>query len=364
VPVRILSIDGGGIRGIIPATILVALEDMAGRSIFELFDGIVGTSTGGILALGLTCPQVNGRPRSAVSVRSLYLDRGETIFPLSDVGFFSPPKTYRDALWGTRAPLAPGATAGERAKSALGWGNIARVFSGTGGGKKQGNARYPVGPLEAELDQQFGDARMSQALRPVAVVSCDLARSEHLLFCGGGLPQGDLGDPSMRVVARATSAAPTFFREQPLRDLQGRDRQCVDGGLVANDPSIVGYMVAEMLGATNQGGVVLISLGTGKAPVPEGEDIAQITINAPWWKLASPVVKSIWGTPGDLHRQLLTNLSHVNYIRVQPPLGFGALAAMDRATRDNIDALKRTGEDFVSKRRDTLIGILAALGSR
>ncbi len=55
-PVRVLAIDGGGIRGIIPASVLVELERVSGRPIAEMFDIIAGTSTGGILALGLTVP--------------------------------------------------------------------------------------------------------------------------------------------------------------------------------------------------------------------------------------------------------------------------------------------------------------------
>jgi len=61
--IRALSIDGGGIRGIIPATILMQLEAETGRHIFELFDVIVGTSTGGILALAATRAQADGRPQ-------------------------------------------------------------------------------------------------------------------------------------------------------------------------------------------------------------------------------------------------------------------------------------------------------------
>ncbi|MGH9262301.1 MAG: patatin-like phospholipase family protein, partial [Acidimicrobiales bacterium] len=57
---RILSIDGGGIRGLIPATVLAALEDRTGRPVARLFDLIAGTSTGGLLACGLTKPGTAG----------------------------------------------------------------------------------------------------------------------------------------------------------------------------------------------------------------------------------------------------------------------------------------------------------------
>lgn len=60
--VRVLSIDGGGIRGIIPALVLGDLERRTGRPVADLFDLIAGTSTGGILALALAQPGTDGRP--------------------------------------------------------------------------------------------------------------------------------------------------------------------------------------------------------------------------------------------------------------------------------------------------------------
>ena len=90
--IRILSIDGGGIRGIIPAMILAEIERRTHRRIADLFHLIAGTSTGGILALGLTVPDMdnergrNGRrtPKyRALDLVKLYERDGEAIFPSS-----------------------------------------------------------------------------------------------------------------------------------------------------------------------------------------------------------------------------------------------------------------------------------------
>ena len=59
----ILSIDGGGIRGIIPALVLDYLEQQSNKSTSELFDLSVGTSSGGIIALGLAQADESGRPK-------------------------------------------------------------------------------------------------------------------------------------------------------------------------------------------------------------------------------------------------------------------------------------------------------------
>src|SRR5688500_20096318 len=77
--VRVLAIDGGGIRGIIPALVLAELERRSGRPVFELFDLIAGTSTGGILACALCAPD----PLPAEEVAAIYEEEGPAIFDRS-----------------------------------------------------------------------------------------------------------------------------------------------------------------------------------------------------------------------------------------------------------------------------------------
>ncbi len=78
---KVLSIDGGGIRGIIPAMILAEIEDRTGKSVAEMFDLIAGTSTGGILALGLAMPGDGGKPRyKAEDLIEFYEKEGLRIF--------------------------------------------------------------------------------------------------------------------------------------------------------------------------------------------------------------------------------------------------------------------------------------------
>ena len=82
-PYRVLAIDGGGIRGLIPALVLDRIEQRVGRPIAECFDLIAGTSTGGILAVGLSCAG-DDRPRwSAADLVALYETEGPRIFDRS-----------------------------------------------------------------------------------------------------------------------------------------------------------------------------------------------------------------------------------------------------------------------------------------
>lgn len=363
--VRVLSIDGGGIRGIIPATIVMALEQLTGRRAYELFDVFVGTSTGGILTLALTCPRADGTPRWAADIRSLYLVRGPAIFPLGGVPMVGLPRASRkEEIVGTRTPLPATATTLERFKRRLGYQNIAKAFAPFGGEGGQGNAKYPAGPLEEELRNELEEVMMSRALRPVAVVSCDLDRGLPLVFRGGGLPQGVLGDTQMRHAARATSAGPTFFPLPQYRDTQGITHQCADGGLIANDPAIVGFAQAQGLGAINRGGTLLVSLGTGTRPgsaLTEAEDVAQLVGTAPWWNLMKPIFRTLTGGPGILARDLLATIPSVTYVRLQPTLDFGAVHAMDDVTSGNMTALRLTAEAFVANNRSVLERVASGL---
>ena len=80
-PFRVLSLDGGGIRGVIPAAILSYMESATGQPVSSLFDLIVGTSTGGILALALSAPDAEGKPKfTAQQLETLYSTKGGEIF--------------------------------------------------------------------------------------------------------------------------------------------------------------------------------------------------------------------------------------------------------------------------------------------
>lgn len=210
---RILCIDGGGIRGIIPAVVLEELEQRTGRAISDCFDLIAGTSTGGIIALALTRPDPRGRPQySAADVLGFYEDIGPSIFE-------------RDAL---HRALTLESLAGPRFDSA---------------------------PLRRALDEYFGDTRLSEALRDVLVTSYDIERREPFFFKSHYARVQPERDFTMRDVAAATAAGPTYF--EPVRvdttDEVGY-RALVDGGVFANNPTMCAWV--EALGLFGSGSPV------------------------------------------------------------------------------------------------------------
>jgi predicted acylesterase/phospholipase RssA len=289
--IRALAIDGGGVRGILPATVLGVLEELTARRAYELFDLVAGTSAGAMLALGLTRPD----PPPALELRGLFLDRGAVIFP-------------------------PAVEPGE--------------------------PRDPA-PLEAELAERLGTAAMSEALRPAVAVSCDADARRPVLFRGGGLDPGPVGDAPMVRAALASSAFPGVF--PPVRHVgaDGVARSCLDGGVIAADPGLVAYAQALALGGGEE--VLLVSLGTGLGPPPEASDDHD-----------APAIAAAAGP--ELVRDSLGLALVERYVRLQSQLAFGAVRAFDDASPANLKALRLTAEDLVARERPQLERLARLLG--
>jgi len=203
---KVLSIDGGGIRGLIPALVLAEIEQRTERRIADLVDMIAGTSTGGILACALGKPD----PLPAAEIASLYVEEGPKIFDRS----------------------------------------LLKQITSLGGYLDE---RYSAGGLVEALERYLGDTPMSAATLPLLLTAYDTeSRAIHLLRS-----EGEHSGASMVDAAHATSAAPTYF--EPVR-LDGAT--LIDGGIFATNPSLVAY--AELRGKLD----LLLSLGTGEHTRP------------------------------------------------------------------------------------------------
>jgi patatin-like phospholipase/acyl hydrolase len=223
-PIRILSIDGGGIRGLIPAMVLAELERKTGRPICTLFDLIAGTSTGGILALALTKPDAAGTPAfSAARLVELYEREGETIFS---------PAWHRWPIIGFLYDL---------------------FF-----------VRYSARNVGRVLRQYFGDTRLSEAITPLLVTAYDLEKRDPWLFKSEKAKIRSDHDFPMHQAAYATSAAPTYFPPLPLRQYA-----LIDGGVYAQNPAMCAFVEAHTL-YPDASDFIIASLGTGQTnkPIP------------------------------------------------------------------------------------------------
>jgi len=213
---RILSIDGGGIRGTFPAAFLASLEDDLDEPIGRYFDLIAGTSTGGIIAIGLALGF------RASEILDLYEKQGPAIFSQSADGF---------AGWLARRM---------RATKRCVWG-----------------PKYDASGLKAALSSILEERRIGEAQTRLMVPAWHATAQQVYIYKTAHHERlrTDYKDLALDA-AMATAAAPTYFREY----LTGRDVGLVDGGIWANNPT--GIAVAEGIGlGWSPGEIKVLSLG-------------------------------------------------------------------------------------------------------
>ncbi len=322
----VLAIDGGGMRGIIQAVVLAAIEARTGRRVGELFDLIGGTSTGGLLALGMTKPDDRGIPEfSAGELIDLYVRHGDEIFP-------------RSRLWQIRS-----------------LGGVAEE-------------RYDEGPLERVLrDRYFGETRLSSATSEVIITSYDLFASHPFIFKRSYALQRPEWDYPMWWVGRSTSAAPTYFEPFgiPARLPDEVDHVLVDGGVFANNPTLCAYVEAlDLWGADAE--ISVCSLGTGEKPRRSLTKAQVDGWGAARW--APTILDTVFdGVADSVDYQMRVLCRHADgqrprYRRFQITLPMGVDADLDNARPDQVARLRELGEELVELRRDELDALCAELG--
>jgi patatin-like phospholipase/acyl hydrolase len=214
-PFRILAIDGGGICGILPASILAEVERryLSGASVAPYFDLIAGTSTGGIIALALA----HGVPASAI--RDIYVKEGGKIFP-----------------------------------SASKLGRLYRLFV------RGYRYLYEREPLQSELERIFGDAVLGDAETRLCIPAFEGRFGEPWIYKTPHHPDYKL-DRSERMVTvgLATAAAPTFFEALP-----NEGYVMIDGGLWANNPVMNAVVDALSCFDLDRRQIQILSLGCGE----------------------------------------------------------------------------------------------------
>ncbi|HEX7868410.1 MAG TPA: patatin-like phospholipase family protein [Variovorax sp.] len=231
---KILCCDGGGIRGVITALLIQDLDQSFG--IVESANGFAGTSTGGLISLGL----VNNVGIDAIV--KLYENEGSTIF--------KPNGWFLDAQAKQQDRAAAQST-----EDLLG--------SGPGIFKCQ----YVNTGLQSVAQNLVGSGALSSASRFVAVNSArlwDASENSWVPCTISNGPNNAYRGISMVDAALATSAAPTYFPPYQM----GGFGYFADGGTFANNPSMTAIVEAIYQGyATAPSDIVMLSLGTGVNPV-------------------------------------------------------------------------------------------------
>lgn len=339
-PFRVLAIDGGGVRGLIPSRVLAELESASGQPIAELFDLIVGTSIGGIAALALTVPGPGGSPLyTPESAADLLSGHKDAIFPGGDI---SMPRTVTEAK------------------------DLASTFARTGlavAGRHpdRGNARYSPDPYEAALSEFFGDRMLSSAVTPVVASAFDILTDRPVHFRSADAVSTAGHDLPMALVARAATAAPTFLPPVEV-EWAGRRAVLVDGGVFANGASLLAYIEARMHAATlgrSPENMLLVSLGTGRQ-VGSPDNVVDDFSRRHWVGLANRLMKAAEAGQHETHHRLLRELLGDRYWRFQPTLPADIVFGTDDTSDEQMSALGSLADQFVAK-HSSGIGHLAEL---
>ena len=333
-PLKILSIDGGGIIGIVPAKILTYLEEEIRKNkpdyhLVDSFDLIAGTSTGGIIAIGLLIPGENGNPKFlADKLLSLYVEKGKMIFDHGFVKKISNPAGLFDEIYSAH--------------------NIERLF-----------------------EEYFSDVKLSEFLKPCLITTYNIFDRCAAFFNTVDVKKGgEYHNYYARDMARSTSAAPTYFEPADVKAIGGETRYpFVDGGVFANNPAMCALVEVSKLMAKKSANyifdlreITLISIGTGVNTQNKKSYTYEETKD--WGKLswASPIIDIMMSASAETIdyqlRQLFSNTGNApNYIRLQPELKRSS-PNMDDTHPDNIQALQEDADAFIAKNTDLLRSVI------
>ncbi len=307
--IRILAIDGGGVRGIIPARILQEIEEQTGKRIFELFDLVIGNSTGGLIALGLLTPD----------------EQGEAKYKASDLVEFyrrQSPKIFSNNLL---------------RKMITGWGLWAPKF----------NREH----LDKTLRKAFGHVKLSQTLKNVLVLSYSLDKGEPHLWSSHQASQGIHPDYSLYDMAGATTAAPTYFAPKVLKTEKGSLLYEVDGAMWANNLEVLALLAIHSAGMSpiKNGNILLVSIGTGLYK-PNGKNYSKEAYKLKdagiigWLLKSQPnLLDMMIGAESEWAKSIINSLSPTNYnIQVTIPKEFSNID-----NSKHVPILKKLAEDHI-----------------
>ncbi|KAL6577536.1 hypothetical protein OROMI_009864 [Orobanche minor] len=333
--ITVLSIDGGGIKGILPAVILDFLESQlqvgarwGGCKACRLFDVIAGTSTGGLVTAMITSPDENNRPLyAAKDIKPFYLDNCPKIFPQMH-------------------PMIP---FGKLIKSMLG-------------------PLYDGKHLHSKLKEELKGIKLSQSITNVIIPAFDIKRLQPVIFSTYEAKRSPLLDAKFSDICISTSAAPTFLpgHEFVTQDDNGnvREYNLIDGGVAANNPTLIAIneVIKQMFDSNidffrtrpiDYPRLLTLSIGTGAARIDEKYNTK---LAAKWgmfdWLLyggTTPLLEIFIQASADMvdyHTSLIFQSlqSEDNYLRIQDDTLTGIENSVDIATKDNLERLVTVGQ--------------------
>ncbi|XP_047172212.1 patatin-like protein 2 [Vigna umbellata] len=340
--VTVLSIDGGGIRGIIPGIILAFLESELRRldgdnvRIADYFDVIAGTSTGGLVTAMLTAPNEYNRPLYAAQhLKDFYLNHSPQIFPQNNV-------------------IA----------------SVVKFITSLCGPSYDGKDLHKI------IRDNLKETRLDQTLTNVVIPTFDIKRLQPTIFSSFQLKKRPYLNGLLSDICIATSAAPTYL---PAHYFETKTQHghvmgkfdLIDGGVAANNPTLVAMAeVTNQISHEGQGDslkveamqydrFLVISLGTGsqkQEPKYSAKEAAEWGVLS-WVSTtngSTPLIDAFTQASADMVDFHISSVfralnSEHNYLRIQDDTLTGESSSVDLATEDNLKKLVSVGESLLDK---------------
>ncbi len=313
---KILSIDGGGIRGILPAVLLAGLEEKIQQKtgnksahLADYFDFFAGTSTGGLLCFFYLTPDehdLNKIKYTAKQAPEFYL-------------------TYADSAFKPK-----------------GQNNTEYSFH-----------KYSPQGLESRAKFLFKDLKISQLIKPCCITAYNPERLEPHLFLSHNTALKPDDDYLIRDVLRATTALPGIYPPAIITSTKGETSTFVDGSIFAHNPAFFAYLHAKKL-YPNAQDFMVFSVGTGHvSALSDGLNVYDNS-DKNWSRLLSEIAfGNSFGITNIQFEEAFYDKPHSKYIHLQPSLT-GLNPAMDDASPSNIQRLYQRGKEFLSENEKLL----------
>lgn len=313
----ILSIDGGGIRGILPAEILAHLEKRVRKEsgddnlrIAHCFDLLAGTSAGGILTALYLTPDPNNpkMPKyDAAYIAELYSELGQRLFKKS------PAYILRSAAGLIRA-------------------------------------RYDEEPLYKFAREVIGDIYISELFKDCLITAYDLSSRKALLFSKYSTQKyGEMADYKLCEIACATSAAPSYFIPAAVKARDGGGRNLVDGGVYAGNPSMCALVEAiKIWPGVAVEELHMVSIGCGKVVRPYHHSKTRHFGYLQW---LNPILDILISSVAETTDYQVMQMFHLagalkNYTRIEPSI-LNADPRIDNIKPENIKRLKSAAKNYI-----------------
>ncbi|XP_048323181.1 patatin-like protein 3 [Ziziphus jujuba] len=330
--VTILSVDGGGVRGIIPAVILSYLEaklqeiDGPNARLADYFDVIAGTSTGGLVSAMLAAPDDQHYPPrplfDAKSIVDFYMDKCPSIFP---------PR----GLFPLQNPFQP---------------------------------KYDGKTLHELIKHYLKGTKLHETLTNLVIPTFDIKKLQPTIFSSYQVKDNQSLDAKLSDICIATSAAPTYLPSYKFKNT-GKEFNLVDGGVAANNPTFVAIteVVKEIskrnpalsnFEATDYSPFLVLSLGTGSCSSDGYYDAGEASKWGSWqWIIhggqGCPLIDCFSQASVDMvdyHISVLfdSHDSGYNYLRIDYDKLTKEEGQMDLATQENLKNLKDVGDKLLT----------------